>query len=139
MMRDRIRKWWATPLIIPRWTLTVKYVLFAVLGAMVAWAGLPTLGQATSKGYLSIWAALVMISSIVSAAASVTARAEKWERWSCTSLVAWLVVYLGASFTAALNDPTLGRWSGFVIVLIVTLLPATRATSLLLRTGARRD
>jgi hypothetical protein len=130
--------WWLEPLIIPRWMLTAKYVGFAALGVVVFVGGLPTLNFVTPDGYRPIWALCVGISAAVAAVLSVKPSWEPAEKWAAVVLVAWLAVYLVAAIVLAVEEPRSGRWAGVIIVGMVTMLPVTRALSLLWRSGRSR-
>lgn len=137
---SRTAHWWVMPLVIPRWMLTAKYVGFTVLGLIVFVGGLPTINFVTSEGYRPVWALMVSASAAVAAVLSVHPHWEPGERWAAVALTAWLAVYLVAVIIRAweAGGESHGRWAGVVVVAMITMLPAVRATSLLFQTGKPR-
>lgn len=127
-MKQLVTRWGGDPIYIPRWVLTVKYALFAVLGVFAIILGLPTLDLTTFDGYTGIWGVWVTLTSIVAGFGSLSRTLEPYERWGSTALVSFLIVYTIFAFA-------LGRGTGAFIVLIITLLPGFRSVHLLTRTG----
>lgn len=129
------RLWHTAPIVVPRWMLTLKYSLFVVLGAVAAFAGVPTLSLTTWDGYTIVWAVAGTVFAAVSAVASVRPAWEPVERWSALGLVAVLSVYAVGALILSLGDGDTARATFAIAVLITTLLPTSRAVQLLSRTG----
>lgn len=123
------RNWYTRePIVIHRWVLQAKYLLFIVLAWRVAASGLTTLEETAGRGYLLVWAVAIILGSTVAFLASLQ---DKWgvvEKWADIWIAAWLMF-------VAVSSLMLGREGGFWIVLVVTLLPAGRAIGLFVKAG----
>lgn len=114
---------------IPRWILVGKYVLFALLGFMVARSGSPSLEMVTSSTYL-FWYGIALGLAAVAALVGAALR-NAAEMVGALLLWCLLLVYVGATASAALGGHA-GAQSISIIVLIVSMLPAARGFGLLI-------
>jgi hypothetical protein len=125
------------PIIVPRFLLTAKYLLLAVLGLSVFIATSPSLNL-TGGDYLSpIWGALMVIASLVAAVGSVSIETEALERWSSSAVVILLIVYAFSPVAIILTTGDADRLAYSVTALALTGVPSARAWYLLRRTGLK--
>lgn len=118
-MRSRLRE----PVTIPRWALTAKYGFFLILAALTFFRGMTTLDLTTPAGYLPLWAGAVALGACVALPASLTEKTANVERWAA----AWIAGWLGV---VAVNSFLINSGSGWLFIVLVTLLPAGRSLSL---------
>lgn len=125
-----------SPIPIPRWMLTLKYVMLALLGLTAIIAGLPAVHQLTDwDDYTAVWGLLVFASGSTAAWASWSPRHETAERWSGLALVSVLGGYAGGIAVWAVPEP--GRWALLVLVLTITMVPTARVIYLISRSGVK--
>lgn len=130
-MRQRLRRWGAEPIMIPRWALTVKYSLFVVMGLSVAAAAAPSLSQlVSSESYTSVWGSVLAIAGVVSAFGSTSVRRERFERVGCTLVVSLLTVYALSPIVLVLQGD-LDRLSFSVVAVVIMVLPLARLIQLI--------
>lgn len=132
-MRTRIQNWAHAILVIPKWLLTVKYALFVLFAIITGFAGAPSLGDTAGDQYAFVWSIALVLSAFTACVASGfdTNRAEQVEKWAAVALVALLSAYLTGAISLV-SFGHLSRAATSVLLLIVTLLPAARATALIL-------
>jgi len=53
------------PIAVPRWALTIKYLMFVIVGLAAFIVGSPTLSLVTFAGYEPVWAAFVALGGIL--------------------------------------------------------------------------
>jgi hypothetical protein len=120
-----IRNAWE-PIVIPRWALVLKYLLFMLAGALTFIIGQPTISLTTFNGYEAIWAGIIALSAF---AAAIGALRPKWaalEAAGCGTLLSFMTVLLiglvhrGAATTA-------------LLLLVTYIIPASRAGFLIAR------
>lgn len=124
-----------SPILVPRWMLTTKYVFFAVLGLLSAIGGIETLNILTFEGYTTYWSALLVPAAMIAAWGSMSEDRDRVEKWGAVVVTALLGSWSIAAIIRAVAEGDLGRSAGALTVLIMTLLPATRAVWLLRRAG----
>jgi hypothetical protein len=125
----------------PRWFLTLLYTEFAVLGAVSAFRGVPTLDLTTFQGYTLFWGAGVALTAGLSAVFSTRKPWEKWERWSVSALASGILGYAWGAITLVTSGtPTesSARIAFSIVLIIVGTVLAGRALQLLSRIGLDR-
>ena len=122
--------WSRSPIVIPRWVLTLKYFLFVCIGVTVYVASSPSLDITTWAGYTPFWSVALMVSGLICMIGSATPRLEVLERWAVLVLTALLVGYAFAPVTLVLAGDA-DRASYSVIAICLSLLPASRAVMLI--------
>ena len=128
-----------SPIIVPRWMLTAKYLLLAILGVAVMYATSPSL-EITGGDLLSpIWGALMMVASLVAAVGSVSPQSEVLERWSSSVVAILLVVYAFSPLLIILTTGDADRLAYSVTALALSGIPTARAWYLLKRTGLKKS
>lgn len=138
-MKEHFERFFAEPLVIPRWMLTAKYLFFVVLGILASIAGIPSFDLTTWVGYTTPWSAGVVIAATIAAYASLTPERERQlEKWSAVALVSFLGGYVIAAWALTFFEWNLNRVIFSWIVVGVTMLPSVRAFDLLRRYGLRR-
>lgn len=115
--------WSDRVIILPRWVLQVQYGLFVILAGLTVIRGLVTLDLTTPDTYTPIWSAAVAIGAAVAFVGSLRARWCRAEKWAATWVASWLAVIL-------INSIILGNGAGWLLIVIVTALPAGRAVAL---------
>jgi hypothetical protein len=125
-VRTRLRE----PVTIPRWALTAKYGFFLILAALSFFRGMTTLDLTTPASYLPLWAGAVAVGALVALPASLFAAAEPLEKWAAAWIAGWLSV-------VAVNSFFINSGSGWLFIVLVTLLPAGRALSLFSKRPAK--
>lgn len=132
-MFRKIKQWHKDPLVIPRSLLTAKYIGFAVLGFLVLLGGLPTLDLLTFDGYTSVWAGLLLLSSLWGAYYSVHESGEKREKTGAVFVWALLSGWAIAAVSRAIfgDEEILERLAGAWSVVLISMLPGARAFGLL--------
>lgn len=128
-MRSKIRYWFDSPVSFPRWMLSLKYLLFVILGLTGLTAGLPTLSIATPAWYEHVWGLGLVLSAGVATVSSLQPKWECVERWAAVGVVGLLASYWFSAFILFLSGDS-GRGSFSVLLFIVTMLPLVRASSL---------
>lgn len=132
----KLIKWGQSPIMIPRWVLTLKYFLFVLIGVTVYVASSPSLDITTWSGYTPFWSIAVMISAFLCLVGSATPNLEVLERWAVLVLSALLIGYAFAPVSLVLaGDSDKATYS--VLALCLSLLPGARAVMLIHRTGRR--
>jgi hypothetical protein len=125
-MRARLRE----PVTIPRWALTGKYGFFLLLAALSFFRGMTTLDLTTPESYLPLWAGAVGLGAAVAVPSSLSPKTEFVERWAAAWIAGWLSV-------VAVNSFLINSGSGWLFIVLVTLLPAGRALSLFSKRPAK--
>lgn len=139
------------PIRLPRWVLLLKYLGFAVFAAIASVAGAPSLDLTTPSGYRSIWAAIIVLSSLVSAFALMVERrplarqldrhyrtnSERIEMWSTLVLTSFAIAYVGAITQFAVAGDA-DKQALAVVLNLVLLLPAGRYLTLVARSRRGR-
>lgn len=124
-----------TPVVIPRWVLTLKYGLFVLLGAVVWWASAPSVDDVTPDWYTPTWG--ICLAAAASAAFVGSLRVQ-WEmpieRWAVSLLASLMFVYALAPISLVIAGNA-DRASFSVVALVISILPTARAVQLLRRTG----
>lgn len=123
------------PITVPRWALSVKYALLALIGLVAGWKGTETLRLATSADWVRGWALLLFVFSMTCAVLSLRHRWEAIERWVCIGVVALLVSFAVAVGIRAFVGGDNAVWTFAVILLALTWFPTVRMIRLLWRTG----
>ena len=130
----KLISWSRSPIVIPRWVLTLKYFLFVCVGVTVYVASSPSLDITTWAGYTPFWSIALMTSGLLSMIGSTSPQLEVLERWSVLVLTALLVGYAFAPVSLVLAGDA-DRASYSVIAICLSLLPGSRAAMLIHRTG----
>lgn len=114
------------PIAVPRWAITLKYLLFAACGISAFFSVIQTLDTATPEGYIPLWAACMSIGAIIGAVGSFR------PKWGWVEAVGALIVF---AFLIVLTFLIFARGSipVGILLLIVTVIPGVRAIFL----GAR--
>lgn len=127
------------PLTVPRYVLTVKYAMFALLGIAVGTATAPTSFDAiTPDWYTPVWGVALTASALVSVVASLKEEREPIERWSVSLIACLLIGYAFAPIALVLGGDT-DRLAYSVVALTVAMVPTARAIQLLKRTGIKKN
>lgn len=128
------------PIFVPRWMLTAKYFILALLGLAVAIATAPSLVESLGHGLSTIWGFGIALSALVAAYGSLSsdARHEFIERWSGSALVVLLLVYAFSPVWIIFTEGDLDRVVYSVTALGLSGLPLLRALYLLRRTGLNK-
>lgn len=130
-MRKKLIHWAKTPIFVPRWMLSAKYIGFVVLGLFILLWGNPTLSLATFDGYTTFWAIGVMATATFSLPGSFRERYESFEKWTALILAGLVTTWSVAAIIRAVNEGTFERIPGAWAILMLGLLPAARAFGLL--------
>jgi len=121
--------------------LTTKYIFFAILGLLSVIGGIETLNILTFEGYTTYWSGLLIIAAAIAAIGSKKEEWESVEKWgavfSASLLGSWSVAALLRACGIGGEEADFGRAAGAFTVLVITLLPATRAIFLLRRARTR--
>ena len=133
-MKARIRFWASAPISFPRWMLTGKYALFALLGIIGFFNGVPSLDIVAGTYYTLHWAIALTAFAIAALIGSLSPKFETLEKIAGVGIVAVLATYI-VSALILLSLGFIDRAAFAVVLLIVTLLPATRAYALLRKRG----
>lgn len=133
MMRNLITRM-RMPIEIPRWVLTLKYILFVFIGVTVFVTSSPSLDITTWDGYTPFWSIAVIVSSFASMVGSLSPTFEVLERWSVVTLSSLLIGYAAAPLKLVLEGDT-DRAAYSVLALTLAVLPTARAAMLIHRTG----
>lgn len=134
MVRKLVEWGKRSPIVIPRWVLTLQYLLFVLIGVTVYVASAPALDVTTWNGYTPFWSVAVMASAFVCVVGSITPRWEVLERWAVIALAALFIGYAFAPLQLVLaGDHDRAAYSALAITL--SLLPGARAVMLIARTG----
>lgn len=126
--------WGSVPIVVPRWTLSIKYVLLAMIGLAAGWKGSSTLLIQTSEDYVRLWALGLTFFGLVSAFLSLRTRWERWERISSIGVVALLWSYVIAIGVRALDGYS-GVLTFAACLLALSWFPTFRCFMLLRRAG----
>lgn len=126
MSRDPVRNFMRNawePIAVPRWAITMKYLLFAACGLSAFFSVIQTLSLATPDGYLPIWAGCMSLGAAVGAFGSLRPKWGAIEAVGASILVAFLVVLTYLVFER-------GSVPVGILLLIVNILPGVRAVFL---------
>lgn len=130
-MRKKLITWGKTPIFVPRWLLTAKYLGFVIMGILFLLWGNATLSLATFEGYTTFWAASVILTSVLSLPGSIHEKFEPVEEWAALILSALITSWAVAAIWRAFNEAEFNRIPGAWAILLVGMLPAARAFGLL--------
>lgn len=114
------------PIAVPRWAITLKYLLFFACGLSAFVSVIQTLSLATPDGYIPVWAACMSFGAGLGAVGSFRPRWGAVEAVGASIVVAFLVVLTFLVF--ARGSVPVG-----ILLVIVTVLPAVRAFFLVTR------
>jgi hypothetical protein len=120
-----IRNAWE-PIGIPRWAVSLKYFLFAIVGAVSYFVGQPSLDLTTFSGYTPVWSAFVCAGGLIGFFGSLRPRWAALEAIGAVITVAFLSVLVLSFFIR-------GSLAVGILLTIVTVLPGTRAGFLVTR------
>lgn len=130
------------PIAIPRWALVLKYLGFVALGIASGIAGVPSLEEATWRSYTIYWATGLAVFSLFAALGALHAHWEAVEKWGAVGISSILAAYTCANLIMLIEPArhgfTAARVAFVVILIIINMLPLSRAWSLLRRTGMHR-
>jgi hypothetical protein len=129
---QHIRHWWATPILLPRWVLTVKYAIFAVLGGSTAFTGV---FDFSSAGLVRWFCLAVMLAALTAVVASGSDRLEAIERWACAVVVVGMAGAIASAIVAAHGPVSIAL---VVILILLTLLATGRLVILLSRLEGKK-
>lgn len=134
MMRDKLRRWSAEPIVIPRAAMVVKYIFTTLLGLVVTIATAPSLEEATTPSYSSWWGAGMLAVGALATFGSLRKRWWRIEFLGATGVVALLAVYAFSPVVLIFA----GDWDKLaysVIALGFCVFPTTRVVTLIRRGG----
>lgn len=114
------------PIAVPRWAITIKYLLFTACGVSAFFSVIQTLSLATPEGYIPVWAACMSVGAVLGAVGSLRPKWGWVEAVGASIVVAFLVVLTVLVF--ARGSVPVG-----ILLIIVTVLPAVRALFLTAR------
>lgn len=124
-VRHFMRNAWE-PIAVPRWAITIKYLLFAACGLSAFFSIIQTLSLATPEGYIPIWAACMSFGAALGAAGSLRPKWGWIEAIGASIVFAFLIVLAVLIF--ARGSVPVG-----ILLVVVTVLPGVRATFLVAR------
>lgn len=123
------------PVILPRETLLVKYLLLAGFGVAAFIVGTPSLNLTTPSGYEPVWAGAIVLTASLSFIGCILGR-DKIEMWATLGLWSSMLVYVGSILTLAAQG--VGERQALAIVLSsVLVLPFARWVWLILNARKR--
>lgn len=128
------RDWLKATVVIPRPSLTFKYLFFVILGVVVSIATAPSLDAVTSEGYTFFWGLCLAAAAALATVGSFTGRTWILEAVACTAIVCLMVVYAVSPIVLILQ----GDWDRLaysVIAVGFMTLPTSRLWRLI-RGGA---
>lgn len=114
------------PIAVPRWAITLKYVLFSAVGLAAFFAGVQTLDLSTPAGYVPVWAAFMSLGAILGTVGSFRPKWGWVEAIGASILFAFLIV-----LTVLVFDR--GALTVGLLLVIVNVLPGVRAFFLVTR------
>ena len=126
------------PIYVPRWMLTLKWFMLALVGFAGILAGIPTFRMIPSwEGYTAVWSVGLFVSAGLAGACSMNVRFSTAEKWFGLLAVALLWGYTSGTLITAGWD--FGRLASVVIMLTVTMVPTARVGYLITLSGRRRE
>lgn len=129
--------WQNAYILLPRWTLSVVYLLYALLGLISCIRLSPTLSETSPQWWIPVWVVSITLSSIGCLMASLRPRWEIAEKWFSIILVACFAAFpVSAIYLFIQGD--VGRASFMVLLVIAGVYPSSRMVTLIRRSGARR-
>ena len=134
-MKKRLTNWFKDPILVPRWLITLKYLAFAILGALSVIGGIPTLALATFESFTTYWSAGLIVAAVIAAVASLERRWEEAEKWSGLVVFALLASWSVAAIWRAASEGDVDRMAGAFAVLIISGLPGARVLGLMRGAG----
>jgi hypothetical protein len=125
-MRERMRE----PIVIPRWLLTAKYFVFALVGAAVYNTNPPAFNRIYETSLTAVWALALILVAVVALVGSIRSVWEVHaEKWGATLIFVLMAIYAFAPIALVLQgDPD--RLAYSAIAILVSLLPYARAVQL---------
>jgi len=138
-MNQRIHFWGAPVMLhIPRWLLTLMYAVTALIGVIIYLLYVPSLHGHMPGVLSSIWGLMLAVSSVISAIASLGARGETVERWTCMLVSSLLFAFALVPFRLILHgNLSVAVYSA--IAFYLSLVPSARCVSLIVKTGRRHE
>lgn len=133
-MRKKILNWvhwWETPIFVPRWMLSAKYLGFILMGLFFLLWGNVTLQLATFDLYTTFWASGVIVTSILCLPGSVHDRFEALEKWCALVLGGLIMSWAVAAIWRAFAEGDFTRIPGAWAVFLVGMFPLARGFGLL--------
>lgn len=130
-MRKKLISWGKTPIFVPRWMLSAKYLGFIIMGILFLLWGNVTLQLATFDLYTKFWAAGVIITAVLSVPGSIKEKYEALEKWSALILSGLIMSWSVAAIFRAFWESEFSRIPGAWAVFMVGLFPMARAFGLL--------
>lgn len=129
--------WSKSPIIVPRWMLTLKYVVLSALGTAIALATAPSLEDSLGDWLSTYWGYAILISGLLAAIGSARFRWEALERWSGSALSILLLVYALSPVLIIITEGDLDRLVYSITAIGLAMTPSARAVYLLRRTGLK--
>lgn len=128
------------PIFVPRWMLTAKYLILALLGVAVGLATAPSLVESLGHGLSTVWGFGIALAALVAAYGSLSSEPhhEFIERWSVAALAILLLVYAFSPVFIIFTEGDMDRVVYSVTALGLSGLPTVRAIYLLRRTGLNK-
>lgn len=130
-MRKKLISWGKTPIFVPRWMLSAKYLGFIVMGILFLLWGNVTLQLATFDLYTKFWAVGLILSAGISLPWSIHDKFEHYERWSALILAGLILTWSVAAIWRAFTEGDFSRIPGAWAVFMVGMFPMARAFGLL--------
>lgn len=112
------------PVPVPRWVFTAYWAGLTLGAVLILIRDWPILPLSVLADYDTVWTVAIGVGGVVATVGSLLARWERVEMHAALWLSSWLPVL---AVTAAIQ----GRYPGAVFYVILLLLPATRAGTLL--------
>lgn len=134
-MKKHLALWSREPIHVPRWMLTAKYFAFMILGILSVIGGISSLELATFDAFTTYWSAGLVVSAAVAMVLSMRKEWEPKEKWAVLIVASLIVSWATAAIWRAAVEGDLGRITGAFGVLVISLLPVTRALGLLRNAG----
>lgn len=133
-MRKKILNWvhwWKTPIFVPRWMLSAKYLGFIVMGLLFLLWGNVTLQLATFDLYTTFWACGVIATAALCLPGSVHDKFESLEKWCALILGGLIMSWSVAAIWRAFAESEFSRIPGAWAVFLVGMFPLARGFGLL--------
>lgn len=127
-----------SPIVIPRGILSVKYIMFILLGLSIYIASSPSVDEQTPDWFTPVWGLSIAAPAVVAAFASFSERWETAEFWALVLLVPCIISYPIAAVSSVVNGDT-DRLAFSVAALLIALLPTGRWLMLLPNVGKRHE
>lgn len=114
------------PITVPKWALTIKYLLFCIIGAISFISYIPVLDLTTPTGYITIWAGGLALGGLLGFIGSLE-----------SSTIATIIEAIGAFFVVTflfvliISYASFGVISVALLMALIMVLPGVRTAALI--------